>query len=662
MPALPPDPLEVTSVEGSTVPPEELQISYVAGVSKTYESSVIGTTKLDCITIIESKFVYNYFVNDEYSKEGKASNSYTARGALPPRYNELNFSYPYKGISDIELIKNNIENIYSSEDVSNTASTTLAVQDNAVISRSFDTIQRSARIRKIDGNSTDVAMELAVSMSAGASIDLLTLQTLSANSFYGSNVYISEESNETQNRIVQSNSVPISMTVSDKFVGDVASSGEKVAIVGPVSSLSLNSEKTDKLQSSERSLEQYWSSNDYVSVLNSVETFSNPSVLSKTITAIGHLLYRKEILPDGTEDIRLLDVLDVGAKSYIDFRVKYGTSYYYWMHTVYKLTQQVFDISLSDTLASVLFQSQPSNSAYVQTIDRVPPPPPADFYLFWDYENSKLNLSWNFPVNPQQDIKYFQIFKRGSIEQPFNLVIEYDFNNSVVNPVRYENILDRNVIKMNFPFTTYTDPSFLTDSPEQIYAICSVDAHGLVSNYSQQLKCKFDRFKNKLIVERISPGNAPRQYPNMYLKGDFFLDSITRTGVKSIAVGFDPDYLNIYDARGKDINFLCTPKQNPGSYKMSVIDVQRTQNYIVTLGISQEQIGNYTANPVGTTAQTVAGAIAGPGTGTLMANPPIQGALTPGANQGLNLASNNLLDIVGNPNDFISGVPGVYRP
>ena len=55
MPALPPDPIEVTSVEGSTVPPEELQISYVAGVSKTYESSVIGTTKLDCIEIIESK-------------------------------------------------------------------------------------------------------------------------------------------------------------------------------------------------------------------------------------------------------------------------------------------------------------------------------------------------------------------------------------------------------------------------------------------------------------------------------------------------------------------------------------------------------------------------------------------------------------------------------
>lgn len=617
MPALPPDPLEVTSVEGSTIPPEELQISYVAGVSKTYESSVIGTTKLDCIEIIESKFVYNYFVNDESSKEGKASNSYTARGALPPRYNELNFSYPYKGTSDIELIKNNIENIYSSEDVSNTASTTLAVQDNASISRSFDTIQRSARIRNISGNSTDVAMELALSMSAGASIDLLTLQTLSANSFYGSNVYVSEESSETQNRIIQSNSVPISMTVSDKFVGDVASSGERVALVGPVSSLSLNSEKTDKIQSNERALEQYWSSNDYISILNSVETFSNQSIFSSTITAIGHLLYRKEILPDGTEDIRLLEILEIGTKSYLDFKVKYGTSYYYWMHTVYKLKQGVFDISLSDTMASVLFQSQPSNSVYVQTIDRVPPPPPADFYLFWDYESSKLNLSWNFPVNPQQDIKYFQIFKRSSVEQPFNLLIEYDFNSAVVKPVRYENILDRNVIKMNFPFTTYADPSFLTDSPEQIYTICSVDAHGLVSNYSQQLKCRFDRFKNKLIVERVSPGNAPRQYPNMYLKGDFFLDSVTRTGVKSIAVGFDPDYLNIYDARGKDINFLCTPQKNPGTYKMSVIDVQRTQNYVVTLGLSQKEIG-----------------------------------------KALNLSSNNLLENLVNPQDYIKGYPG----
>jgi hypothetical protein len=48
------------------------------------------------------------------------------------------------------------------------------------------------------------------------------------------------------------------MTISDKFVGDVASSGERAALIGPVSSLSLNSEKSDTIQSNERTLEQYW--------------------------------------------------------------------------------------------------------------------------------------------------------------------------------------------------------------------------------------------------------------------------------------------------------------------------------------------------------------------------------------------------------------------
>jgi len=660
MPALPPDPSEVTSVEGSTIPPEELQISYVPGISKTYESSVIGTTRLDCIQIVDSRFVYNYFLNDEYSKEGKSPNSFSNRGVLPPRYNELNFSYPYKGLSDVELIKNNINSLYSAEDVSNTASTTIAVQDNASIGRCFDTIQRSARIRKIDGNSTDIAMELALSMSLAASIDTLMLQTFSANSFYGENVYISEENNTIQNRYIQTNSVPLSMTVSDKFVGDVASSGERAALIGPVSSLSLNSEKTDTIQSNERALEQYWSSNDYISVLNSVETFPNQTgVITKTIQAIGHLLYRKEILQDGSEDIRLLDILEVDAKSYIDYEIKYGTSYYYWMHTVYKLTQSVFDILLSDTISSVLFQSQPSNSSYVTTIDRTPPPPPADFYLFWDYENSKLNLSWNFPVNPQQDIKYFQIFKRASIEEAFNLVIEYDFNTAVVNPVRYENILDRNVIKMNTPSTTYVDSSFSVDGEEQIYSVCCVDAHGLVSNYSPQLKCRFDRFKNKLIVERISPGNAPRQYPNMYLKGDFFLDSVLRTGVKKIAVGFDPDYLTIYNSRGKDINFLCTPKENPGKYKMSVIDIQRSQNSVITLGITQKNQSSYQSTPTVSPQSQAAAAATIASSATIMSNPPIQSSLSTPASQGLNLSGNDILESVSNPKEFLPGIPGI---
>ena len=91
---------------------------------------------------------------------------------------------------------------------------------------------------------------------------------------------------------------------------------------------------------------------------------------------------------------------------------------------------------------------------------------------------------------------------------------------------------------------------------------------------------------------------------------------------------------------------------------MSVIDVQRTQNYVVTLGLSQKEIGNYSVSPVGTTAQTSSGAIAGPSTGALMANPPIQGALIPPANQALNLSSNNLLENLVNPQDFINGIPG----
>ena len=103
---------------------------------------------------------------------------------------------------------------------------------------------------------------------------------------------------------------------------------------------------------------------------------------------------------------------------------------------------------------------------------------------------------------------------------------------------------------------------------------------------------------DKLLVEQVSPSGAPRQYPNMYLKGDFFLDSISKNGLRNIRVYFDPDYLKVVknisedseigSEDTQDLALLSTKEYNMGSYKISVIDLDRSQNSVLELQISDK--------------------------------------------------------------------------
>jgi hypothetical protein len=167
--------------------------------------------------------------------------------------------------------------------------------------------------------------------------------------------------------------------------------------------------------------------------------------------------------------------------------------------------------------ASVLFQSNVSTSSTVYCRDEIPPEPPVDFDARWDYQDYSLVLSWNFPVNPRRDIKYFQVFRRDSLERPFELLMEYDFNDSFKQPSRLENTYEHLVKKFESPFNIYIDKDFNKDA-KYYYAIACVDARGMVSNYSQQFEITFDRIKNKLMKRMVSPSGAPRQYPNVFLK------------------------------------------------------------------------------------------------------------------------------------------------
>jgi hypothetical protein len=207
------------------------------------------------------------------------------------------------------------------------------------------------------------------------------------------------------------------------------------------------------------------------------------------------------------------------------------------------------------------------------TEEYVPPPAPADLNFYWDYQRAALQINWAFPSNPQRDIKGWQVFRRKSISDPFELIVQLDFDDSVIKTPSAETI-DRSLIKkFNSSVTFYVEPEFNKDS-DFIYAVCSMDAHGMTSNYSSQFRVRFDRLQNRLIKHLISESGAAKQYPNTYLKAELSLDSVKSTKIEKMRIFFDPEYLVVKDRNHRDLKFLKTDARN-GLYRFSLLNTDR---------------------------------------------------------------------------------------
>jgi hypothetical protein len=220
-----------------------------------------------------------------------------------------------------------------------------------------------------------------------------------------------------------------------------------------------------------------------------------------------------------------------------------------------------------------LIASRPSTFSSIICNEIIPPSVPADLNFYWDYQNAAMQIGWSFPINKQRDIKGWQIFRRKSLNEPFSLIAQLDFDDSVIRTPPIETV-DKSLIKMfTGPTTFYIDHEFEKDS-NFIYAVCSVDAHGMTSNYSQQFRVKFDRIQNKIMKELISTSGAPKQYPNMFLKNELSIDSVKSSKNTKIRVYFDPEYLKVSTREGDDLHLLKTEKRN-GLYRFMLLNTDR---------------------------------------------------------------------------------------
>jgi len=320
------------------------------------------------------------------------------------------------------------------------------------------------------------------------------------------------------------------------------------------------------------------------------------SEFKNAVKVIGYSIDKTEIYPNGYR--RRLQPVILASSTIgggLDSKVKYGHRYAYSIRAIALAQFQAVDEETGQIFAITgLISSRPSRWDWVRCKEYNPPPPPADLNFIWDYKKKRMMLMWSFPVVSTRDVKRFQVLRRKSIHEPYQLLAEYDFDDSVLPTPRKETPRPTRTHTMENPSTTYVDEEFTRDS-KFIYTLCSIDAHDFSSNYSQQFVVSFDRYKNRIVKKIISPEGAPKAYPNFYLTADPELgvgdinltsDSIKDSGHKKCTIFFDPEYLSIVNGDEEDLRLLSfSDNENEGRYKFQMINIDRQKSQVMSIDI-----------------------------------------------------------------------------
>ena len=327
---------------------------------------------------------------------------------------------------------------------------------------------------------------------------------------------------------------------------------------------------------------------------------ANPSATR----VVGYVIDKWEMLPNGGSRAITPSIVieNPKASSYLDHEIKYGTWYAYSIRTIaeakFAMPVELSDGSTEMALVTVLVSSRPTVKRFVRTIEVVPPPAPVDVDFVWNYEDRRMTMYWAFPTNPQRDIKKFQIFRRRTIDEPFELIHLIDFNDSehVYPDPENDRVSDSRLDKreQNSPVMFFEDEEFNRDS-SFVYAVASSDAHGMSSGYSQQFRVSFDRFKNKLAKVLVSAGGAPKVYPNYFLLRDTFVDVMTGSRASAIHLYFNPDGYSVNMRTGEKLPMIET-NETSGYYQLSVMNTDVQKLRTVKIDITRVKTNNASKN------------------------------------------------------------------
>jgi len=324
---------------------------------------------------------------------------------------------------------------------------------------------------------------------------------------------------------------------------------------------------------------------------------TNQQIFEAKTETIGCIIDRYEFTNNEYSKDKTIFIEDANTQSFVDINVKYGATYLYALRIVTKIIMPTVQEANDEVEDFTYYCAGRPTTTTVECIEESPPPHPVELDFTWDYKNNQFFVKWQMPFNFQRDIKQFQIFRRKSINEPFELLEQQCFDFSTTKAVTGE-VIDGNNIDMTkenlsyvkyikIPTYDYLDSDFRIDSEtltssKYIYTLASIDAHGLISNYSAQYEVFFDFFKNKLIKRMISEPGAPRQYPNLMLKVDLFKDIIQVSGMSSqkLKIYFMPEYFKITCNQDNSLKKIVCTKQDgeQAYYKLQFINVQNQKS------------------------------------------------------------------------------------
>jgi len=299
---------------------------------------------------------------------------------------------------------------------------------------------------------------------------------------------------------------------------------------------------------------------------------------------------------------------------YVDAAINYGVVYRYTIKSVYHLEITIPDGGDQSHKFKYFVNSPHSSVLRLETKEINPPSYPRDLDGFYDFNTEEFVFHWAFPVSSQRDTTYFAIFRRKSIYEPFQLLQVNDFNYSLspgdsISELKI--VLDRpfdmgdrlegddrpragyditSKVKRMGPddsFASYGDN--IEANTDYIYAVCSIDAHGQMSNYSSQVEVRLDSRTNKLSLKEVSPPGAPLVFPNWFLKTKVFQDVARASRYRKARILFRPEYKKVKkgpDADSRTIDIVKGTREEDGGnsqnhYFIQILNSDRANDVVL---------------------------------------------------------------------------------
>ena len=156
----------------------------------------------------------------------------------------------------------------------------------------------------------------------------------------------------------------------------------------------------------------------------------------------------------------------------------------------------------------------------------------------------------------------------------------------------YQNALQNQAI---YSTTCYIDEDFDREG-YYIYAVACVDAHGITSNYSNQIGLRWNKLRNTIDRVEISAPNAPIPYPNLYIDKDAFVDTMKNEGFSQVTIAFNPEYYDLYKQTGENLDLFKFGPDN--FYRLQLINTDLQEDQFIDITVMDERNGvQFTPSP-----------------------------------------------------------------